>query len=297
MHVLYTYFKFLCVVSSACFSVYAGFAPLVGPIVISCMCGTNPEHREVFWEVNKDGVVGGTTDGGEASHFYLEDKGEGQLCIHFYGKAADIQYEDCNWRRLYVKRSNLPNTGIQAAVSKWEYDEAEDLLFEITTRFCLSYPWSVTDWQRKRDMVYLSVSKNLFLWWGKKAFYIQMNVNDTVTPPKFTLSLVSEGAISPHNSTQQLFFCSKPSPAAPTGGTPVSRSEPPDQTLPPVPLGSHNEPPTQDQTLPPVSPGSDKKPPPQVHHSEPRIYSQPKSRKGQLLGAEDDDSEEDPEPD
>ena len=288
MHVLYTYFKFLCVVSSACFSVYAGFAPLVGPIVISCKCGTNPEHREVFWEVKEDGVVGGTTDGGEASHFYLEDKGEGQLCIHFYGKTADIQYEDCNWRRLYVKRSNLPNTGIQAAVSKWEYDEAEDLLFEITTRFCLSYPWSVTDWQRKRDMVYLSVSKNLFLWWGKKAFYIQMNVNDTVKPPKFTLSLVSEGAISSHNSTQQLFFCSKPPPAAPTGDTPGSHNEP-------SPQDQTKETPTQEQVRLPVPPGSD--PPPQEHRNESRFYSQPKSRKGQLLGAEDNDSDEDPEPD
>ena len=211
---------------------HTGFAPLVGPIVISCKHGTDPELREVFWEVKEDGVVGGTTDGEKASRFYLDDKGNGRFCIHYYGKTVDVQFEDCNCRRLYVKRSKLPNADIRVAVSNWEYDEKQDLLFEITTRYRVSDPYSVHDWQRKRDMVYLSVSKNQFLRWGKKAFYIQMNISDGATPPKFALSLVSAGTIVQCNSSlQQVFFCSRPpttvsqssvgssSSATPTGAT------------------------------------------------------------------------------
>ena len=206
--------------------VHTGYAPLVGPIVISCKQRIDgSEHREVFWEVKEDGVVGGTTDGVKASRFYLDDKGKGRFCIHYYDKTSNVQHRECNSRRVYVRRSQLPNAAqIRVAVSDGEYDNMQDLLFKVTTRFRDSGPCCVNDWQGNGDMVDLAVLKNRFLWWKKK-FYIQMDcTKDGTTLPKFTFSFVN--AIATNRNSSMLFFCSKlstPQPltpsAPPTGGS------------------------------------------------------------------------------
>ena len=195
--------------------VHTGYAPLVGPIVISCKQRVDgSEHREVFWEVKEDGVVGGTTDGVKASHFYLDDKGKGQFCIHYYNETSIVQHRECNSRCVYVRRSQLPNAAqIRVAVSDGEYDKVQDLLFKVTTRFRDSGPCCVNDWQGNDDVVYLAVLKNRFLWWNKQ-FYIQMDcTNDGTTLQKFTFSFVD--AIATNHNSSMLFFCSKPSTAQP----------------------------------------------------------------------------------
>ena len=154
-----------------------------------------------------DGLVSGTTDAKEASHFYVEDKGKGQFCIYYYGDVSPLhhQYRDWHSKRLYFRRSNLPNTEIRVAESSWDYDDVHDLLFGIATRFSDLGPCSVDDWHKDKKMVYLTVSNGRFLCWSK-TFYIQMN-QDAQTSP-FTLSFVDASGIS-HNSSL-LFFCVEP---------------------------------------------------------------------------------------
>ena len=134
--------------------------------VISCK-QRDPE-REVFWQVKADGLVSGTTDAKEASHFYVEDKGKGHFCIYYYGDVSPLhhQYRDWHSKRLYFRRSNLPNTEIRVAESSWEYDDIHDLLFGIATRFSDLGPCSVDDWHKDKKMVYLTVSNGRFLCWS-----------------------------------------------------------------------------------------------------------------------------------
>ena len=85
-------------------------------------------------------------DGGRASRFYLDDKGKGQFCIHYYDKTSDVQHRECNSGRLYVRRSQLPNAAqIRVAVSDGEYNKVQDLVFNMATRFRDTEPYSVND--------------------------------------------------------------------------------------------------------------------------------------------------------
>ena len=305
---------------------HTGYAPLVGPIVISCKQRIDgPELKEVFWEVKEDGVVGGTMDGGRASRFYLDDKGKGRFCIHYYDETSDVEYRECNSRRLYVRRSQLPNAAqIRVAMSDGEYDKVQDLVFNMATRFRDTEPYSVNDWPGKGDMVYLTVSQNRFLWWDKK-YYIRMDyTNDGATPPIFTFSFADAIAINRNSSL--LFFCSKPSAAqpdtasaTPTGDTHAVAPQPSMASATPTGATAHTHDvalqPTGGGTGPPTSSDTDgiaettfKGAEPtlqvddtlQVPVSIPPLYKQSqacKTHRGQLLDGGLVDSDEDIEPD
>lgn len=169
--------------------------------VISCN-QRDPERtepRKVFWQVKDSGVVGGTTDGENASYFYLEDKGAGKFCIYYYSEVCNPKHQDWRSKRLYFRRSKLPNTEIRVAESSWEYDDVQDLLFEIGPRFSDLGLCSVDDWHKEKKMVYLTVSNGRFRCWSE-TFYLQMNHD--------TLSFASAKGIC--HSSSLLFFCAEP---------------------------------------------------------------------------------------
>ena len=268
-------------------------------------------------------MVGGTTDGEKASRFYLDDKGNGRFCIHYYDETSDVQHRECNSRRLYVRRSQLPNAAqIRVAVSDGEYDKVQDLVFNMATRFRDTEPYSVNDWPGKGDMVYLTVSQNRFLWWDKK-FYIRMDyTNDGATPPKFTFSFSFADAVAINRNSSLLFFCSKPSAAQPdtASATPTGGSHavaPPPSIVSATPTGptAHTHDvalqPTGGGTGPPTSSDTDGT---IVKGAEPTLqvddtpqapasilpYKQSRNintHRGQLLDGGSVDSDEDPEPD